>query len=56
VLYDNKKKKNDNSFHWRTLDHCTPEEIARAALFLDSDDSSFVPGAVLAVDGDGTAD
>ena len=32
-----------------------PEEIANAALFLLSDEASFVNGAVLAVDGGGTA-
>jgi NAD(P)-dependent dehydrogenase (short-subunit alcohol dehydrogenase family) len=31
--------------------HASPEEVARAMLFLASDESSFVTGTTLAVDG-----
>jgi len=34
---------------------CTPEEVAKAVLYLASDDASFVTGASLAIDGGRTA-
>lgn len=34
---------------------CTPEEVARAALYLASDDAAFVTGAALVIDGGLTA-
>jgi NAD(P)-dependent dehydrogenase (short-subunit alcohol dehydrogenase family) len=33
----------------------TPDEIAKVALFLATDDSSFMTGSIVAVDGGGTA-
>jgi len=34
---------------------CTPEEVAKAAFYLASDDSAFVTGAALVIDGGLTA-
>ena len=39
------------SSRWSRSDACRPEEIAKAAVFLSSEDASFVAGAELFVDG-----